>query len=55
MANNRKHVFGTKRGLVFIGVIFFVCVGGLVLLSKWIFNLASSPQAKQPLCLLLQA
>ena len=36
MTDNRKHVFGTKRGLVIIGVIFLVCVGGLVLLSKWI-------------------
>ena len=38
MTDNRKHVFGTKRGLVFIGVILFICVGGLVLLSKWIIQ-----------------
>ncbi len=38
MADNRKHVFGTKRGLVVAGVILFVCVGGLVLLSKRIIQ-----------------
>ena len=38
MANSRKHVFGTKRGLVFIGVILFICVGGLVLLAKRIIQ-----------------
>ncbi|MBI5963816.1 MAG: hypothetical protein HY863_10110 [Chloroflexi bacterium] len=34
MTDNRKHVFGTKRGLVLAGIISLVCVGGLVLLSK---------------------
>jgi hypothetical protein len=34
MTDNRKFVFGTKRVLVLIGVIFLACVGGLVLLAK---------------------
>ncbi len=38
MTNNRKYMFGTKRGLVFIGVILFICVGGLVLLAKRIIQ-----------------
>ena len=32
MTDNRKPVFGTKLGLALVGVIFLVCVGGLVLL-----------------------
>ena len=34
MTDDRKHVFGTKRGLVFVGVIFLLFIGGLVLLVK---------------------
>jgi hypothetical protein len=36
MTDNRKNMFSTKRVIVLIGVIFLVCIGGLVLLSKQI-------------------
>ena len=48
MTDDRKHVFGTKRGLVIIGVIFLVCVGGLVLLSKWIQPRVFTPGEATP-------
>lgn len=38
MADNKKHVFGTKRGLVYVGIFLFICVGGLILLSKRIIQ-----------------
>ncbi len=36
MTDNRKRVFSTKGGFVLVGVIFLICIGGLVLLAKWI-------------------
>jgi uncharacterized protein YfaS (alpha-2-macroglobulin family) len=48
MTNDRKHVFGTKRNLVLIGVIILVCVGGLVLMSKWIRSGVFAPGDATP-------
>jgi uncharacterized protein YfaS (alpha-2-macroglobulin family) len=35
MADNQKHVFGAKRSLVLVAIIFLACMGGLFILSKW--------------------
>jgi hypothetical protein len=35
MIENRKHMFGTKRALVIVGIILLACAATLTLLAKW--------------------